>query len=354
MSVEKGVSNKKKIDLVSNPNTTVEMRFNDNGIFIKGYVKNGSGVYQIKLCNNQDCHLVKMQTTNKYYYSGSMDLTKLANGIYQLYIVDQDKEMLVINQLGDMDRINRAKIGDKLVSINYDKNNVAISINDFAYEYDILLDAGHGNKDPGAINKYIQEKFLNLTQTLYEMKRYQEHGLKVKMVRTDDTYGLMMGPESESNIRRRAYAMGYYGVVTKYVYSNHHNSINNNKYSGWEIIMTNQATKQSNINAYKVADAWKKLYPISEEHLRIYGRNYDTDALLNKTLGQTYNIKNYYAVQRIPYELFNIVGTVTYEGCYLSNTNDYKWYMNNWKKLSEAKIKVYVESLGKEYIPVEE
>jgi hypothetical protein len=64
-----------------------------------------------------------------------------------------------------------------------------------------------------------------------------------------------------------------------------------------------------------------------------------------------YNIKNYYAMQRIPYELFKVI-TVTYEGCYISNESDYNWYMDNWKKLSEIKIKAYVEKLGKKYIPV--
>lgn len=354
MSTEKGTAKKTKLDFNINDNTIIEMKFNNNGIFIKGYVKNGSGKYNIKLCNNKDCNTIKMKTSNKYYYSGNIDLINLDQGNYQIYIVDNDKEMVVINQLNDMERINRAKIGDKLVTLNYNNNHPTINIKKFNYEYDILLDAGHGSTDSGAVNKYIKEKTLNLTQTLYEMKRYQQHGLKVKMIRTDDTYGLMMGPKNESNIRRRAYAIGYYGVVSKYIYSNHHNSINDKKYSGWEIIMTNQSTKQDNMNAYKVSELWKNLYPTSEEHLRIYGRNYDTDALLNKTSGQIYNIKNYYAVQRIPYELFNITGVITYEGCYLSNTSDYKWYMDNWKKLSEAKIKVYVESLGKEYIPVSE
>ena len=118
-----------------------------------------------------------------------------------------------------------------------------------------------------------------------------------------------------------------------------------------EVLLVNQSTMSQNDVTYKIVKEWDKNYPTNENHLRIYGRNYDTDALLDKTNGQTYNIKNYYAMQRIPYELFKVI-TVTYEGCYISNESDYNWYMDNWKKLSEIKIKAYVEKLGKKYIPV--
>ena len=157
-----------------------------------------------------------------------------------------------------------------------------------------------------------------------------------------------MGDKSLSALRRKAFAVGYYGVVSKIVYSNHHNSISDPNYSGYELILTNQGSKSDYIVEYSIANEWSKTYLLLDSHTWIYGRNYDTDVILTKERGQVYNIKNYYAIQRIPYELFNI-HTVTYEGCYLSNENDYKWYSKNWKKLSEIKIKKYVESLGIKY-----
>ena len=53
---------------------------------------------------------------------------------------------------------------------------------------------------------------------------------------------------------------------------------------------------------------------------------------------------------RYPYEDFG-VNVVTYEGCYLNNAVDYKWYITqeHWKDVSEAKIKAYVEALGITY-----
>ena len=200
----------------------------------------------------------------------------------------------------------------------------------------------------GSSNSLILEKNLNLTQSLYEKKRYEEHGLKVLITRDDDSNGLQMGSKNLILIRRRAMAVGYYGVVSKIVYSNHHNSIGNKKYSGYELIMTNMGTKNNYSTEYKIASEWSKEYKLKDKHLRIYGRNYDTDELLSKESGQTYDILDFYAMQRIPYNLFNIY-TTTYEGCYLSNMDDYKWYINNWKKLSEIKIKNYVESLGITY-----
>ena len=64
-----------------------------------------------------------------------------------------------------------------------------------------------------------------------------------------------------------------------------------------------------------------------------------------------YYFTDYYAVLRVPYQLFN-VNNVLFEGSYLSNSKDFDWYYtnNNWKKLSEDKIKTYVEALGIEYI----
>lgn len=349
ISNEKGKDKKEEVDLKSNPNTTISMSFTNDGMYIKGYIKNGSKKYSTELCDESSCKKYSMAVKDNYY-SGNMSLSGLKNGIYKLYVNDNTDKMLVINKLDTMSRINRAKIGNKLVTLSYENNNPKIKIEDFKYEYDILLDAGHGGSDTGATRGKILEKTINLMQTLYEKERYEQHGLKVKLTRDDDTYGLMMGPVDNSNVRRRSYAVGYYGVVSKYVYSNHHNSTFNKEYSGWEVLLVNQSTMSQNDVSYKIVKEWEKNYPTNENHLRIYGRNYNTDALLDKTNGQTYNIKNYYAMQRIPYELFKVI-TVTYEGCYISNVSDYNWYMDNWKKLSEIKIKAYVEKLGKKYIP---
>lgn len=145
-----------------------------------------------------------------------------------------------------------------------------------------MIDVGHGGVDSGSTNSYIYEKNLNLTQSLYEKKRYEEHGLKVLLTRTNDSYGLQMGDKSLSALRRKAFAVGYYGVVSKIVYSNHHNSISDSNYSGYELILTNQGSKSDYIVEYSIANEWSKTYLLLDSHTRIYGRNYDTDVILTK------------------------------------------------------------------------
>ena len=64
------------------------------------------------------------------------------------------------------------------------------------------------------------------------------------------------------------------------------------------------------------------------------------------------HLNNWYAVNRIPYNLFNVNASI-YEACFMSNPSEFEWYYNlgNWRIVAEAKIKVYVEALGKTYIP---
>ena len=200
----------------------------------------------------------------------------------------------------------------------------------------------------------MKESTLNLEQSLYEKKRYEEHGLKVLMVRTADVDGNVMGSTEWQVVSRRSYWMGYYGVVSKIMYSNHHNSYGNTTRSGWEIILPATMTKAELKTEYAIADEWAKEYPVQENHTRIYSRNYDTNALHSKANGEVYNYTNYYVVMRFPFDLYN-VKNVLYEGAYMSNPSDFAWYYTegNWKKLSEIKIKHYVESLGVTYIPPE-
>lgn len=319
-----------------------------NGIRIRGLLYNAAGNIAIKICDsNNKCDYYR-GTPKGRNYDISLDLSKYNNGNYTIKLRYKKNEYNLIDNLNFENKIVRKRIGNKLVTMKYNKSTPYFTIEDFKYQYDVLIDVGHGGFDSGAKNKYILEKYLNLTQSLYEKKRYEDHGLKVLITRTDDTYGMMMGSSDMPRLRRKAYAIGYYGGVSKIVYGNHHNSTQNTKVSGYELILTNQGTKNRYQTEYKIASEWKKIYPNLDKHTRIYGRNYDTDAILKKEDGQVYSIKNYYAVQRIPFELFGVY-TTTYEGCYLSNLNDFNWYIKNWKKLSEIKIKNYVESLGIEY-----
>lgn len=317
----------------------------NNGVFIEGCVKNN-----IKNLELNDIEFtVNIQES---CYKGNLNLTNLENGSYLLYYNSGDKSNKIEDKRNLSEKIVRSKIGNRLYTFTHDNNEIKLTVEPFSYQYDILIDVGHGGHDPGAINFYMAESVLNLEISKYEKKRFEEHGLKVLMTRTDDTYGMIMGSTNWSYVHQRAYAVGYYSVVSKISYSNHHNSFSNNIRMGYEIIVPASLAPNKLTEENKIISLWKEFYPLTETHVRLYTRNYDTDAIKTKENGEIYSFKNYYAINRIPHELFNSK-VVIYEGSYMSNLDDFTWYYlnKNWIEVSEAKIKVYVESLGKTYIP---
>ncbi|MFP3442967.1 N-acetylmuramoyl-L-alanine amidase, partial [Pantoea sp. SIMBA_133] len=52
----------------------------------------------------------------------------------------------------------------------------------------IVVDAGHGDHDPGASNGKLLEKDINLDVSLYLEKKLKSAGANVVMTRRDDTF----------------------------------------------------------------------------------------------------------------------------------------------------------------------
>ena len=193
----------------------------------------------------------------------------------------------------------------------------------------------------------------NLEQSLYEKQRYEAHGLRVLILRdTDDNYGIVMGEEGMEPVDRKAFAVGYYGAVSKVIYSNHHNSSGNTSSAGWEILTPAAASYDDLSVEHQIAEDWSNMYIRSvNPYYRFYTRDYETGKPSNKINGEVYGFEDFYSVIRIPNKLYN-VKNVLFEGAYINNDSDMYWYYNseNWKKLSEVKIKHYVESIGVKYI----
>lgn len=341
-----------KYDYSKYSNTVISNIFNSTGVYIEGYIKDVAWGYKLKLKRVSDNkeYLYNMTISKTNYYKGNIDLTLVENGEYLGYIIGNKEENL-LNKLDGLTRLLRGKVGNKLITFEYKDDVVKIIVEDFKYQYDILIDVGHGGSDPGASNGVMVEKKMNLKQSLYEKCRYESMGYKVFMIRSDDSEGVMLGDSKLLSLQRRALAIGYYGAVSKVVYSNHHNASKNSTASGFEIIVPNSSTlddlivETSLYNKYKKYKYYKNLYGV-----RLYSKNLDNDYIYNKLYGNVYNATNYYAVIRIPYELFN-VKTVIYEPIYLSNINDYNWYWTNknWINVTEMKIEEYVNYLGGTY-----
>ena len=332
-------------------NTVVSNSFNKNGIYYQGYTGVDASSYRIKLKSRNSSleYLYTMNKDSSHYYSGNLNLALVSNGVYDVYIIGSKEERL-LNKLDLLARIVRSKVGNKLVTMFYDEDKVSISVEDFNYKYDVVIDPGHGGSDIGASNGIMLEKNMNLKVSKYEKCRYESMGYKVYMVRYDDTYGEMLGNNGMDQLDRRALVIGYYGSVSRVAYSNHHNGARNPDAHGFEILVSNQATANDlapELNLYK---KFRKFYNITDNYKRIYSKNYDTDETYQKANGEIYNITNYYSVIRIPYELFN-VKNVIYEPIYLTNSSDFNWYWSssNWIKISEMKIEEYVKYMGGKY-----
>ena len=347
------VSNKEEkvaepeVKKITNEESITKNKFTSNGFYLEGY-KVGDNSFKLILSGPQE-YTFDLNNIGNNKYSGSIDLSSVSNGTYNLYIDSGEKELL-LNKLSFVDKIKRAKVGDKLVTFNYNNDSITVTIENYSYAYDILIDPGHGGSDTGASNEYIYEKEMNLKVSMYEKCRYEEHGYRVYMTRTSDTYGSGMGDSSLPRLHKRAYEIGYYGVVSKVVYSNHHNAISNNTYNGYEILVPASLSSSELSNELNIMNKFNSIYPNLDNHLRFYGRDYDTEKKYNMTTGNTYSFKDNYAVNRIPLNVFN-VKSIIYEGSYLTNKNDYNWYWNNngWIKASEAKIETYINYLGGTY-----
>lgn len=348
-----GIINVNSYNVKDYSNTVTKNSFNDTGVYLEGYVKDNLASYKIKLKNRDSSlkYLFNMTVDRENYYSGNLDLTMIANGIYDVYIVGNVEERL-LNKLNVFNRIIRARVANKLVTFMYDSDNVSVKIEDFKYEYDFVIDPGHGGTDIGTSNGLMAEKDLNLLISKYEKCRYESMGYKVYMVRYDDTYGEMLGDKSMDQLDRRGLTMGYYGSVSRITYSNHHNGSANNGNYGFEVLVGNQRTLNNLVIERSLYNKFKAYYGINDNAIRVYSRDYDTGIVYNKLYGEIYSNTNYYAVIRIPYELFNVDNTI-YEAIYMTNNNDFNFYVTNkkWIEIAEIKIKEYVNYLGGVYNP---
>ena len=220
-------------------------------------------------------------------------------------------------------------------------------------KYDIAIDVGHGGYDVGAVGLSIYERDLNLKVSLYEKKRFEEHGLKVWLIREGTDYTELLGEEDWATLQKVSYTLGWYGAVSRYTYSNHHNSDTIGTTSGPEIIVLPDLSEGELAVEYRLANDFKNVYKKITTPWLLFTRSYNSGKRFSRLDGSSYDERIWYANMRYPYECFGVVVT-TYEGVYINNSYDSNWYVDkgNWKKVSEAKIKAYVEALGKEYIPV--
>lgn len=141
------------------------------------------------------------------------------------------------------------------ISINlYGKNIANVYSSTLPYEKIIIIDAGHGGEDPGAVAENgLLEKDLNL-QIAYEMgKALEEKGYIVVYTRTDDRL-LYKEEENIKGIRKISDLKNRCKIAERYqdsiFVSVHMNSFGSEKYSGLQVYYSNK-----NANSRLLADA---------------------------------------------------------------------------------------------------
>ncbi len=172
----------------------------------------------------------------------------------------------------------------------------------------IVVDAGHGGIDPGAVGNNIIEKKYNLLISQYIYDRFQELGVPVKMTRTIDE---TLSPDER--VERILNAFGNKSDVV--VLSNH---LNAGGGDGAEVIY-----------ALRDADTLSRiiLEEIAKEGQNIrkwYQRRLPSDTS-----------KDYYFIHRET----GITEPVLIEYGFLDNTQDAEFIKNNWRNLAEAVVR---------------
>lgn len=197
----------------------------------------------------------------------------------------------------------------------------------------IIIDAGHGGKDSGAVGHGLKEKDVTLAVSLAVRDRLVAHGFEVVLLRDSDVF---VGDASERGAKIKT-------LGGDYALSIH---VNAGGGVGAEII-TPCKEAYGNIEYY-MAEALKEV----GKFRKIYSRDYTTGATYNRTINaktlkydNVYNKTDYYGVIRGA----GTVSTDIVELFFIDTESDVKTYQNNKDGYVEAIVKGIVKGFGVTY-----
>lgn len=179
--------------------------------------------------------------------------------------------------------------------------------------YDVIIDAGHGGIDSGAVSGNGKEKDFTLKISIYQAKRLKEMGLKVGLTRDKDV-------TLENATRTRIAKMGTYCI------SNHLNA------GGGDRCEVIHSIHDDGVFANKIADA---LNAVGQTTDRVYSRKG--------------NDGDYYYMHRET----GITKTFIVEYCFIDNDADFKHFNENWESYAESVVKAFCEQAKVLYRPLQ-
>lgn len=183
----------------------------------------------------------------------------------------------------------------------------------------VIIDAGHGGDDSGAICPKLYEKDMNLKISLYQFERFKELGVDVGITRTTDK---AISATNRAKIVRTSGA--------KVCLCNHNNAASSPNAEGATAIY-------SIFSDGKLARMI--LNEISREGQEIRPA-YTRRGTLNKDTDYYYMHRNTGNVE-----------TVIIEYAFLTNAADMEKIINNYQRYAEAAIKATCDYLGISYHP---
>lgn len=182
----------------------------------------------------------------------------------------------------------------------------------------VVIDAGHGGSDPGAVSGNNYEKDYALAMSKYLYDRFRELGIPVVLTRDSD---ITLNPTDRVNNALNAFGNGEDVIVL----SNH---LNAGGGLGAEVIysLRNEDTLANNI-LNNIGDTGQSVR-------RVYQRRLTSDPT-----------KDYYFILR------NTANTepVIIEYGFIDNPEDYKFLQDNFQRLGEAVVKAVLEYKGIPY-----
>lgn len=172
----------------------------------------------------------------------------------------------------------------------------------------LIIDAGHGGKDPGGGScEYFTEADKNLQISLYQYKRCQELGIQAVLTRDSDIY---LSPKTRSRMIIESGA--------KYCISNH---INAAKYPSAEGAETIHSIHSDGKLAHAIME---QLINEGQIKRRVFCKASSKDPQ-----------KDYYFMNRLTGD----VETITVEYGFATNVNDKKRIHILWKRYAEAALR---------------
>ena len=181
----------------------------------------------------------------------------------------------------------------------------------------IVIDAGHGGNDPGAVANGVNEKDLTLKISQYMYDRFKELGIPVVLTRDTD---VTLTPSER--VSRILNAFGNYENVI--VISNHINSnATPNSAEGAEVIF---ALRNSNQLATNILN---ELGNAGQVKRNVYQRRSERDPS-----------KDYYFIHRET----GVTEPVIVEYGFINNQTDLQRLQNNYKAFVDAVVKAVVET----------